>query len=556
MKVFSNPIMKWLILAFSLFLVIILVLSMFTLWQMQNLRQHSEEISHNWLPSVEAIHTINTSTSDFRIAQLRHNLAGSQEQTEISQQEAAMERELAAIKEHQAIYEPLIASDAERRLYEDFESQWAQYLTLHQTFLSLSKAQKDIEAGEVLRSSTQLFNELSSDLDQLVAVNEQGAETADQAGEVAYNQSRRIIFFSIIWVALSVAMSAYIFSKLIFRSVAGVLHPVINELIASTGTLFSSSQQASAASVQNASVAQQVAAGATQQSRQSEEVSKTITQMAAATAQMSASAQAAATDSLNTSHTAQQTGERTEKIEKVVDTITSIAEQTNLLSLNAAIEAARAGEQGRGFAVVADEVKKLAEQSAASATEVKTIVKEVIGSIASTVSSIQGVSSKVKEVSATAQEQAAAIHQIAKTMDSVAAVTEQNSAGATSLSSAAEQQTAALQQITSVSEKLQALADDLAHLAGNGHGRQNAPATDTRPTVRVLPPQSHLRTITPQTSHQKFESQLDKARQHVAPSTAEPAPIKPSNDSKPAPGTPPAEPSQQPTNAERSDHGY
>ena len=91
---------------------------------------------------------------------------------------------------------------------------------------------------------------------------------------------------------------------------------------------------------------------------------------------------------------------RSDEIQKVLDVIHEVTDQTNLLALNAAIEAARAGEHGRGFAVVADEVRRLAKRSGESAGQIREMIEGFISESRSAVErmrSSQGLSEETVE---------------------------------------------------------------------------------------------------------------------------------------------------------------
>lgn len=95
----------------------------------------------------------------------------------------------------------------------------------------------------------------------------------------------------------------------------------------------------------------------------------------------------------NTFKVTQETNENllesSKSIQKIVEYIKNISEQTNLLSLNASIEAARAGEHGKGFAIVAGEVGKLANETDSFIGEIEHIVKKLEENVGSAHQSIE-----------------------------------------------------------------------------------------------------------------------------------------------------------------------
>lgn len=110
-------------------------------------------------------------------------------------------------------------------------------------------------------------------------------------------------------------------------------------------------------------------------------------------------------------------------INKAIEIIKGLANQTNLLSLNASIEAARAGESGRGFAVVAEEIRNLSEESSNNALEIERIVKDLVDNIISSVSKMNEVMNNVQKQQECLQETRTAFGRLTEEVALVGEVT-------------------------------------------------------------------------------------------------------------------------------------
>lgn len=151
-----------------------------------------------------------------------------------------------------------------------------------------------------------------------------------------------------------------------------------------------------------------------------EELTASIQEISDQTQKSSQIAQEAATKAMFAKNTIDQLSEKSLRVSKIIEVITSIASQINLLALNATIESARAGEAGKGFAVVANEVKSLANQVGKAAGEITGQITEMQGATQISVDSvveilniISQVSNSTAAVTAVVEEQSAVTNDIA-----------------------------------------------------------------------------------------------------------------------------------------------
>ncbi|MDO8828355.1 methyl-accepting chemotaxis protein [Methylophaga sp.] len=461
------------------------LLGFVSLFEMDKVNDQSTIISTNWLPSIDAIHTMNTATSDYRIEELRHILSTSPSQ--MVEREKNMEQLRAVIKANQDLYEPLMVSDEEKRLFTNFQNTFNAYIGISEKVFVLSRDMRTEEAMELMAGdSKKYFDEFSTELSNLVDLNIQGAQAASEYGDSVFEEARLVTIILIVVSALLGTIIAIVIIRNLLNQLGGepaYVTDIVSKVAAgdltvqvelkkgdNSSMLFSvdnmvqklsevvsgvssATDNLSSASEEISSTAQTMSQATSEQAASVEETSASIEQMSASVNQNTENAKI--TDSMSSQAASQaveggqavtDTVLAMKQIAEKIGIIDDIAYQTNLLALNAAIEAARAGEHGKGFAVVAAEVRKLAERSQVAAQEIGETAKSSVNLaekagklLDEIVPGITKTAELVQEITAASSEQATGVSQINSAMDQLNQVTQQNASSSEELASTAEE---------------------------------------------------------------------------------------------------------------------
>jgi len=272
-----------------------------------------------------------------------------------------------------------------------------------------------------------------------------------------------------------------------FNTFVGKIAGAIGAISGNTQTLAGASEEMSSVSQQMGANTEETSAQVNVVSAAAEEISTNIQTVAAGIEELSASAKEIASNAAEAAsvagdavesaavanHTITKLDQSSTEIGEIINTITSIAQQTRLLALNATIEAARAGEAGKGFAVVANEVKDLAMETAKASDDISQKIetiqggsKEAVGAIAQISEIITKINDFQNTIASAVEQQSGTANEIARNVNEAAKGSAEIAQNITGVAEAAQSTSTGANDTQQAAGELSSMSLELQRLVG------------------------------------------------------------------------------------------
>ncbi len=149
----------------------------------------AEDLASNWLPSIRVLGDIKFLTTRSRLFTSRLLLTTDPEQRrQLDSQTTSLE---AALAKDFAVYQKLLTSPEEQRMWESFQEKWAIYLKNQKQVTDLGAAGKATEAVSLFNTTgLSAFNDAMNVIERAVALNDAGADTAVGGARDAYASAK------------------------------------------------------------------------------------------------------------------------------------------------------------------------------------------------------------------------------------------------------------------------------------------------------------------------------------------------------------------------------
>jgi methyl-accepting chemotaxis protein len=218
---YNLKISKKLLVSFASVIALAILVGVFSIIQLKNVKICSDDLALNWMPSIATLQKIDEDILNYRRDELQHLMSSTLDDKD--KFEAKMKTALDKMTKDRAAYEPLISSDKERGVYSEFVRYWEKYVSINKDIVAISRAGKNEEALQMSRGeSMSAFENAMSKLNEDIALNNEGGTASSNTANATYSTAVTWAIFILTSCVILAIFIAMFISKYLNKGISQV----------------------------------------------------------------------------------------------------------------------------------------------------------------------------------------------------------------------------------------------------------------------------------------------------------------------------------------------